>query len=494
MVRANTQRRGAKVRTRVLGGLVFMTALALAGAGLTAFYFERLRLDDNIDDSLHRNIEEFSTLAREGLDARTGEHFASVQELLRTGLQRIARAPNEGAIAYVDGVVTNYAPTTVELRLEDDDEFAQALDPILKQAIADGADGTAPTGRMTVIQTSTTTYRVAIQHVRLPEDERLGTMVMAFDRSAEHRELAETFQLYALVAAGSLIVIAGIGWVAVGRILRPIRLLREAAQNVSSSDLSHRLTVAGNDDMAALTRTFNDMMERLDQAFDSQRQLLDDAGHELRTPLTIVQGHLELMDTNDPQDTAATKDVVLDELGRMNRLVDDLMTLAKARRPDFVLARSTDIAMLTDDVLGKARLLGQRRWSIDNLADVTCEVDPQRLTQALLQLCANAVRFSADGSVIAVGSRAEHGWLYLWVRDEGTGIAEEDIKRIFGRFERLKPDIEGSGLGLPIVRSIALAHDGEVQVSSVVGQGTTMTLAIPILGNTAHLQESEQFV
>lgn len=473
------------VRTRVLAGLVVMNALALAVAGFTAFYLERDRLDASLDEALTRNASEFEELAASGVDPDTGAAFDSVSRLLRIGLQRIAMAPNEGIIGLVDDQLEWRAPPppTVTLRLEEDAELMAAL----SERLDDGV--------VTTITTSTTTYRVAIVPVQVPADPQPGTLVMAFDRSAEHAILADTYRLYALVAAGSLLVITAVAWFTVGRLLRPIKLLRSAAQDVSSSDLSRRIPVVGNDDLAVLTETVNSMLERLEGAFTSQRQLLDDAGHELRTPLTIVQGHLELMDPDDAEDTAATKTLALDELDRMNRLVDDLMTLARARRPDFISVRPTDIALFTDEVLTKARLLGERDWSLDSLATVTCAVDPQRLTQAVLQLCANAVRFSEPGSAIAVGSRLDPDRLRIWVRDEGRGIAAEDITRVFNRFERLNGDVEGSGLGLPIVRSVALAHGGDVEVASELGQGTMMTLALPVHGAPVSLgavTETEQ--
>lgn len=489
---STTGRRGLSVRTRVLGAMVLMAVSALAVSGLTAYYVERERVDAGVEESLRLNVLEFETLAEQGLDPRTGQPFGSVEVLLRTGLQRIAMAPNEGILAYVDGQLTNTAPDLVALRLEDDRYLLEELEQILAAQRADADAGAVPQGRITQIETPLRTYRVALLPVRVAADDGLGTLVLAADRTAEHAALTDTYRIYAAVGVVAVVVIAAVGWITVGRILRPIRLLRETAESISSTDLSGRIPVVGHDDLAALTMTFNDMVERLEQAFASQRQLLDDAGHELRTPLTIVQGHLELMDPADPQDTEDTKAVLLDEVGRMNRLVDDLMTLARARRPDFVSPRPTDIAMLTDEVLGKARLLGERTWTLDSLADVTCPVDPQRLTQALLQLCVNAVRFSEPGSRVSIGSQAQRDLLALWVRDEGQGIAEEDLTRIFGRFERLDPAVEGSGLGLPIVTSIAAAHGGRVQISSALGQGTTVSLLLPLYGASEEPSRTEQ--
>lgn len=486
---APSRRRGFSVRTRVLAGLVSMTMMTLTVAGLVAFFFERQRLDADINAALNRNVDEFQALAEQGLDPTTGEPFASVSVLLRTGLQRIAMAPNEGILAFVDGELSNTAPSTVELRLEDDAELIAQVQQMISSLQQD--DGTRP-GTITQIETSLSTYRVAVVPVQIAGDDRLGTLVMAFDRRAEHAVMADTYQLYAAVALALLVVLIAIGWITVGRLLQPIRLLRETAESISSTDLSRRIPVAGHDDLAALTGTFNQMLDRLEQAFASQRQLLDDAGHELRTPLTIVQGHLQVMDPQDPDDAREAKDLVLDEVGRMNRLVDDLMTLARSRRPDFVSPRATDIAILTDEVLGKARHLGDRQWTLEGLAGVTCPVDPQRLTQALLQLCVNAVRFSEPGSRVAIGSRVEGSALHLWVRDEGRGIAAEDLDRVFERFERVNPEEEGSGLGLPIVRSIARAHGGTVRIVSAPGQGTTVTILVPLPGTENHYSDPEQ--
>ena len=165
----------------------------------------------------------------------------------------------------------------------------------------------------------------------------------------------------------------------------------------------------------------------------------------------------------------------------MHRLVDDLVTLAKAERPDFVRTTPVDVGRLTDDVLDKARTLGPRRWTVDARAEAWVQLDPQRITQALLQLAANAVKFSAEGTTIAFGSSVANGRVRLWVRDEGHGVSPKDAKRIFERFARgtAERGVEGSGLGLPIVAAIAEAHSGTVVLDSRPGRGATFTLDLP---------------
>jgi signal transduction histidine kinase len=296
--------------------------------------------------------------------------------------------------------------------------------------------------------------------------------------------LRSTFLTYSAVGLGALAVIAVVAWFVVGRLLRPIRLLRDTTRRITESDLSERITVTGKDDLSNLARTVNAMLDRLQRAFGSQRELLDDVGHELRTPLTIVRGHLELLDPDDPDDVRATQALALDELDRMQRLVDDLMTLATADRPDFVRLAPTDVGRLTDDVHDKARGLGDRRWVVASRADVDVLLDAQRITQAWLQLLANAHRYSAPGSTVRLGSEVAGGRLLLWVRDEGPGVPPDEADRIFERFHRGQADriSHGAGLGLPIVAAIAHAHHGRVFVEhppANVGSGVVFVLDLP---------------
>ena len=164
----------------------------------------------------------------------------------------------------------------------------------------------------------------------------------------------------------------------------------------------------------------------------------------------------------------------------MGTLVGDLLELARAS--DTVNPASTDLAALTEAVLDKARALGDRQWTLDEAAQVTCCLDPTRITQAWLQLAQNAVQYSADGTLIAIGSGADSQWARLWVRDRGIGIAPDDIECVRQRFVRGNAGTEsvaGSGLGLNIVESIARAHGGHLDIESTPGVGSTFTLVIP---------------
>ncbi|MGJ9451507.1 sensor histidine kinase, partial [Actinotignum sp. GS-2025c] len=196
---------------------------------------------------------------------------------------------------------------------------------------------------------------------------------------------------------------------------------------------------------------------------------------------TIVRGHLELMDANDPSDAADTRALALEELDRMNSLVGDLLTLAKAERSDFVVTREVDIAALTERIFDKATGLGPRAWNLGAVASGQAYLDPERITQAVLQLAANAVKYSDEGTPVEISSSVVAGRVSFTVEDAGCGIAPEDTERIMERFARGRNTgrSEGSGLGLAIVSSIARAHGGEVTVRSRVGEGSVFTLSLP---------------
>lgn len=462
------------VRARLLTAVVVLSAITVMIAGGTAFALQSAETDERIDNTLSRTVAALRVVEAQA-NPETNQPFTSVAEVLIEGIRARVPGKNEGVVTLLDGKLHRQpAPETRSVRLAEDPELVAVLAAL-------PPDGPAVPRTVT---TSVTQYRLIAVPVLMNGDPSAGLFVGAFDRSAEMSGLRNTFLTYTAVGLGALAVISVVAWFVVGRLLRPIRLLRDTTRRITESDLSERITVTGKDDLSNLARTVNAMLDRLERAFGSQRELLDDVGHELRTPLTIVRGHLELVDADDPDDVRATQALALDELDRMQRLVDDLMTLATADRPDFVRLGRTDVGRLTDDVHDKARGLGDRRWVVASRADVDVLLDAQRITQAWLQLLANAHRYSAPGSTVRLGSEVSGDRLLLWVRDEGPGVPPEETDRIFERFHRGQADriSHGAGLGLPIVAAIAHAHHGRVFVEhppANVGSGVVFVLDLP---------------
>lgn len=499
------------VRTRVVITLLALTLVSLTVTGVISYGLQRTNYQQRIDDSLTRTVDEVRILAQEGVDPGTGEPFVESDQMVYVAMLRHLPRATEGMLGMNSSGVVWTANSSVPLRLEDDHELVEYL-----------MDRVGPDARADVVleslTTSTTQYRVAIIPISFPDDAEPSVMVVAEDQRAALRTLDNTILTYAATGLGVMIVAGLIGSVVVGRLLAPLRALQSTAAEISGDeDLDRRVPIGGGDDVARLAEDFNAMLDRLAGSFASQRQLLDDVGHELRTPITIVQGNLELMDPDDASDVRQVRDISLDELDRVTRLTEDLVTLAKSNRPDFVTPRPLDVATLTYAVVEKAERLGPRAWMVESVAEVVHELDEQRITQAWLQLANNAVKYSGPDTEVWIGSRVENiggpvhvvadspevtlpgqapaptpangRWLSLWVTDRGIGVTAEDAQRIFERFGRggNSSRAEGSGLGLNIVVEIARAHGGTVSVRSTPGTGSTFIMHLPLTDQQSHL-------
>jgi len=216
---------------------------------------------------------------------------------------------------------------------------------------------------------------------------------------------------------------------------------------------------------------------------DKQRQFLQDVSHELGTPITIALGHAELI-THAATDQAIAKDarVAVDELLRMRRLANRLVLLASTDSPDFLRLAPVDAAELVMDILHRWSQT-PRRWALGSLAEASVQADRDRLTLALDALIENAVDHTDPDGRIELSARHDGEKVILTVKDSGSGIPADEIGHIFDRFTRVgtgrSRETGGFGLGLAVVKAIAEAHHGSVEVRSTVGQGSVFELFLP---------------
>lgn len=457
-------------RARIVGWMLAVVGLALAVSIFATWTILLARLDDRTNLELSNEAEKLRRYAATARDPETGRTITDVGDLLTGYLALNAPDRWETFFSIVDGKADKITAIPPPVRLDTDDALVTRL-----------AAATKPGGGE--IQSPNGTVHYAVIPVTVKADPRPGHFVVAILYDRHRDEIVDAVRVLGLSALAALALAGAAGWFVAGRVLAPVRLIGQTAEQISdSTDLTRRLDVPGDDDVAALAATFNHMLDRLENAFVVQRHFMDDAGHELRTPITVIRGHLELMG-DDPRDRAETLALVTDELDRMNRIVEDLLTLARAEQPGFLDIHDVEVADLTVSVVAKARALGNRRWRVDEVAEARVPADRQRLTQALMQLVANAVRHTTDDDLIAVGSAVRHGWVELWVRDSGPGVAPAERERIFGRFVRgagRTVTYEGAGLGLAIVRSIAEAHGGNVKVTEAQGGGARFVMSIPL--------------
>jgi two-component system, OmpR family, sensor kinase len=481
------------VRLRILGWQLLLVALALAGSVLAARQVLMARVDERVDQGLAKEVSELRRFVDQNAGPATGRsRFADVRALLEAHLEQAVPDRDQTMLALVDGVPVYRSADTPPYRLDTDRAAITAF-------VSSVSAGQPHYGR---VSTPAGDVRYVAVPVRVRGHPERGVFVSAVFVDRERAEVDEVTRVLGVVGFGALAVAGAAGWMVAGRVLAPVRMVRRTAQTITETDLSRRIPIgggwgSGRDEITELARTFNGMLDRLEQAFETQRAFVGDAGHELRTPITIIRGHLELLG-DDPDDRAGTVALVLDELDRMSRMVDDLLVLAKAEQPDFLRREPVDLAGFTTDLFVKTRALAPRAWRLDAVGDGRVLADRQRLTQAILQLAQNAAEHTRTGDTITVGSAADGRVARFWVTDSGPGVAPGDRVRIFERFARgtatrpASPAGGGAGLGLAIVRAIATAHGGTVRVSGEPGEGAAFTLELSLFDQSSRDHEGSR--
>jgi signal transduction histidine kinase len=299
----------------------------------------------------------------------------------------------------------------------------------------------------------------------------------------------------ALVVAGAALVTA---WL-VRRIVRPVSALREATERLARGDRGARVgtpgrgaggpSAGGGDELAALGQAFDHMADRLDAIDRQRRDLTNDVAHELRTPLTNLRCHLEALTEGVTPFTPDAAQALLDDVGHLQRIVDDLADLARADAGQ--LALSVEAVALAPAVAGLARVMHARlaaagvTLQVEDLAPMPLlRADPARLTQVLRNLLENAVTHTPRGGVIRVSASPGPGRVGIVVADSGPGIPAEHLGHVFDRFYRTDPSrtraTGGAGLGLAIVRQIVELHGGRVRVTSPPGSGAAFAIDWPV--------------
>jgi heavy metal sensor kinase len=463
-VRHVLQRFMVNVRTiRVRLTFWYMALLALILVGFSAFLYVSLSrsLRGEADHILASDAQQVSS----SLDIQNGQ-------------PQIGESPPTGS------VVALYTTSGQLLAASD----ARTPVPPLLSAL----HGMTPGQRAytTVRLTGNEEWRVVTEPV-VQNGHVVGILEVARSERDVQTTLSQLLTLTAIAVPLTLMVAVGGGLFLAQRALGPIDRITRTVQNIGADDLSHRLRLpARPDEVGRLAATFDGMLDRLDRAFQRERRFTADASHELRTPLAMLISQVDVA-LQRPRRVAEYRQTLTSVRGdatRMNRLVNELLTLARGDAGQEVLACETLAldALAGDVVESMASLAETRGVRLERPAGepVTVEGDQTRLTQLVVNLVDNALKHTPAGGIVTVTVDRVTGWAVLRVTDTGAGIAAEHLSHIFERFYRVDPArtrADGStGLGLSIAQWIVQAHGGVIGVASTLGKGTTITVRLPL--------------
>lgn len=493
-------------RLRITLGITLVSATLFAGMVLFTLQVLDLTSERSIDQRLRREAAGFSTFITAGILPSFESESPTAEQLIRAYL---AQQYPSSELLLVGTVTASGTQFTLSRYSSDDDP---RFPPDIRSQIQ--RIGLTP-------QESSGVVDDAVRWQKAVVDSPVGqaSIVVAISDQDNTAVVDRVADVLWRTSAGGLVISALSAWFIAGRMIVPVRRIREAAETISAADLSRRVPVEGPDEITSLADTVNAMLERVEEAYRTQREFLDDAGHELRTPLTVVQGNLDLM-PEDPEERAETTRIMQDELSRMTRIVEDLLTLARSDRPDFLRTAPTDVAELVLDVEAKIEVIADRNWSVMPYAEGIALLDQHRITQALVQFCSNAVRYTRPGDPIEIGCRvlapgdptiaeglavgplpAPPGRetyrrrLLWWVRDRGPGIPPGEEESVFERFHTARGQLRdgrgGTGLGLAIVATIAQSHGGRAFVFNAKGGGAAFCIVVPFIAVAASTDTAE---
>lgn len=324
-------------------------------------------------------------------------------------------------------------------------------------------------------------FEAAMGHSMPGMDDMMSVLVRAAFQDA-----VQTALLVAVVAGVAAAVVVSLALSA--RLSGPIARLAHASRRIAAGRYAERVPDASSDEIGELANSFNQMAEALESTERRRLQLVGDVAHELRTPLATLDGYLEGLQDGVIQPGGPTWEVLRGETGRLARLVNDLQELWRAEARQLPLSlTSADVASLLGAV--RERFVAQSREHGSELrlqvpAGLMVRADPERLGQVVDNLVSNALRYSPEGTPVALEAAANGGEVIIGVTDQGAGLSEQQREHIFERFYRVDPSRSrakgGSGIGLAIARALTEAMGGRIWAESDgAGRGTTFRVALP---------------
>lgn len=293
--------------------------------------------------------------------------------------------------------------------------------------------------------------------------------------------------IYTFTAIGFLVSLLSL--LVASYITNPLKRLTEAANILSQGKLDYKVDVKSNDEIGKLAIAFNKMSLSLMQIDEERKRFVSDASHELKTPLASVKALVESLIDSRNEDVHFYKEILMDvdsEIDRMTRLVNGLLELARMDKIKSVKVKKCEISEIILDVIESLNLLAKAKeinLAFQGKSNVFAEVDADRFYRMVYNVVENGIKYTHNGGNVIVGLEEDEKNIYLTIADNGIGISEETLPKIFDRFTRgdtaRSKKSGGFGLGLAIAKEIIDIHEGKVTVESKVGEGTVFKISLP---------------
>ena len=349
-----------------------------------------------------------------------------------------------------------------------------------------GLVSAAPTdGESTVTEAVTTSTGQNVGSVRVWV---LGSDALLTKADSAFRE--KTFNAMALAAVVAILISLVIGYFVSRMLTNPIRRITSTAKQIRDGDLSARTGLRGDDEIDQLGETFDEMATSLEKDMKHEKRLTSDVAHELRTPLMAMLATVEAMQDGVYPTDSEHLETVASETRRLARLVQQMLDLSRMenRTAPMNVEPVDMVPFIRTIVDSQERLFADRDLRL-RFADetqgksATIEIDPDMITQAVINLMSNAMRYTPEGGWVVVSVLGDRKHVMISVSDTGIGIAKEDLSRIFGRFWRADAsrarEAGGLGVGLAVTKQIVERHHGFISVESELEKGTTFTIHLP---------------
>ncbi len=292
-----------------------------------------------------------------------------------------------------------------------------------------------------------------------------------------------------LIAAVVLVFVFASGRFFIRSIVRPVLKVNETAKKIAKGDLTARVNTGGmHDEIDQLCVTFNNMADELSQTESLKNDFISTISHELRTPLTAIKGWGETLvqlGDSDPETTQKGMQVIIGESQRLSEMVEELLDFSRMQngKMQFNKSKIDVLAELDDAVFTlKDRAMREGLEFIYNVPHLPLPMygDAARIRQVFVNLLDNAIKYNEHGGKVIVLAEIKDDKLVIFFTDTGCGISDENIPRVTAKFFRANMSVRGTGIGLAVADEIIKMHDGEMKINSVLGEGTTVTVTLPV--------------